>query len=104
MVLIDWLFSMKEQAIGGDVESGAFQKIEKPLTQPDKSTAPENKQNGGKKEDEDKIKPQASLGEVFSFAKTTNVRLLMVGAFAAAIVSGLVLPGKHHRHRQYPKI
>ncbi|CAB9500444.1 Leptomycin B resistance protein pmd1 [Seminavis robusta] len=54
--------------------------------------------NGDQNKDEpneeknEEIKPQASIAEVFSFAKTTKVKLLIVAALLAAIVSGLVLP------------
>ena len=52
-----------------------------------------NNGEDNKEAGEETQKKQASMKEIFSFAKTTKVKLLIFGAFSAAIVSGLVMPG-----------
>jgi hypothetical protein len=38
--------------------------------------------------------PLATVGEIFSFAQTTKVKLCIAGGFMCACVSGAVFPGK----------
>ena len=77
------------------------------MTSPIEDTPPDTAKNkvsaeastqGTRKADDEassKEKPQlASVGQVFSFARTTKTKLQMLGAFFFALISGATFPGE----------
>lgn len=61
----------------------------------DQKEGEQSSQNSNSNSDKKKPKaPLATVGQVFSFARTSTTHWQMFGAFAFAVVSGLTFPGK----------
>jgi hypothetical protein len=58
------------------------------------SSEKEDESTNGKSVEKEPHTSQASIAQVFSFAKSTRAKLYMLLAVVASVISGLVLPGE----------